>query len=375
VSPRDPESPKSGRSARASTVPPLDGRAPRPAGSAAEWQRGPIDDDERVALRVEHELFIRSFFDLRPPDRMVQQLSAGLRDVMFATGSEIYHQGDAAENLYFLIRGEVSLEAPGEEPWTFGPQSMLGVLDASAGRPHSRTAHVVREVSALTMTFRDYVDVMEDHFDYTKNSLELGCRTMHERSLLLAPDVFDLPARPAEPLVPLAVASGRAGGRDMLPLMDRVLVLRRCQVFGRTSVQALVTLAKHVEVERWMPGDVMFTPGDPAPHLRLVAAGAVRVTREEPAVSARFGPGELLLRQAVLGADVHAYRAEAETEAMTLRLLKEDLFDIAEDHFSLIGSLFAYLGRENERTRRLLAERTRAEAAPVVVDGGALPLA
>lgn len=345
--------PETGRSARASTVPP-----------------DSIDDDERVALRVEHELFIRSFFDLRPPDRMVQQLSSGLRDVVFPAGSEIYHQGDTAENLYFLIRGEVALEAPGEEPWRFGPQSMLGVLDASAGRPYSRTAKVVRDVAALTMSFREYVDVMEDHFDYTKNSLELGCREMHERSLLLAPEVFDLPAQPAEPLVPLAPASARAGGRGALPLMDRVLVLRRCQVFSRTSVQALVTLAKHVEVERWMPGDVMFGPGDPAPHLRLVAAGEVLVTRQDPEVAARFGPGELLLRQAALGADLHAYRAEAATEAVTLRLLKEDLFDIAEDHFSLIGSLFAYLGRENERTRRLLAERERQREIDARDDDG-----
>lgn len=352
------DGPKTGRSARAGTVPPND------------------LDDERVALRVEHELFIRSFFDLRPPDRMVQQLSSGLRDVVFPAGSEIYHQGDPAENLYFLIRGEVALEAPGEEPWKFGPQSMLGVLDASAGRPYSRTARVVRDVAALTMSFREYVDVMEDHFDYTKNSLELGCREMHERSLQLAPEVFDLPAAPAEPLVPLAPTHARAG-RNALPLMDRVLVLRRCQVFSRTSVQALVTLAKHVEVERWTPGDVMFGPGDPAPHLRLVAAGEVLVTRQDPEVAARFGPGELLLRQAALGADLHAYRAEAATAAVTLRLLKEDLFDIAEDHFSLIGSLFAYLGRENERTRRLLAERERKAKAPREEDdgGGGLSLA
>jgi CRP-like cAMP-binding protein len=106
---------------------------------------------------------------------------------------------------------------------------------------------------------------------------------------------------------------------------------------------------------------VLFSAGDPAPQLRLIAAGRVAIAREEPPVTARFGPGELLLRQAALGADVHAYTATADGEAITLRLSKEDLFDVAEDHFSLIGSLFSYLGRENERTRRLLAERARAD--------------
>lgn len=319
------------------------------------------EDDERVALRVEHELFIRSFFDLRPPERMVQQLAAGLRDVFFPAGSTIYQRGDAAENLYFLIEGEVALEAEGEEPWTFGAQSMLGVLDAGQARPYSGTARVQRDVAALTMSFREYVDVMEDHFDFTKLSLELGCREMHERSLLLAPDhVFEASGRDGREAAPL-VGAGSGEGPAALELMDRVLVLRRCEIFTRTPVQALVTLAKHVEVEHFAAGETLFAAGDAAPHLRLLAAGRVRVTRAEPAVTARFGPGELLLRQAALGAERHAYTAMAETATVALRLSKEDLFDVAEDHFSLIGSLFAYLGRENERTRRLLAERERSE--------------
>ena len=151
---------------------------------------------------------------------------------------------------------------------------------------------------------------------------------------------------------------------EALDLMDRVMVLRRCQVFARTSVQALVNLAKHAFAERWQPGDVLFSAGDAAPHLRLIAAGTLHIARGDlPAgpVTATFGPGELLLRQAALGAEVHAYTATAESEAITLRLSKEDLFDVAEDHFSLIGSLFSYLGRENERTRRLLADRAKRE--------------
>lgn len=329
--------PRGRRLARAATPPPA------------------LEDDEAVALRVEHELFLRSFFDLRPPERMVQQLVAGLRDVFFPAGGELYRQGDAAEDLFFLIRGEVSLEADGEEPWVFGPQSMLGVLDASVGRVHSRTAKVRRDVAALTMAFRDYVDVMEDHFDFTKSSLELNCRVMHERSLGLAPDQVFEAAREAPPLVAPDAAP------EALDLMERVMVLRRCQVFARTSVQALVNLAKHAFAERWQPGDVLFSAGDAAPHLRLVAAGRVDVARSDPQVAATFGPGELLLRQAALGVEVHAYTATAASEAITLRLSKEDLFDVAEDHFSLIGSLFAYLGRENERSRRLLAERAKRQ--------------
>lgn len=330
-------------------------RAPTSGPGAAE---GLAADDERAALRVEHELFLRSFFELRPPDRMVQQLVSSLRDVFFSAGSELYRQGDTAENLFFLIRGEVALEVDGEEPWLFGPQSMLGVLDASLGRPHSRTAVVRRDVAALTMSFREYVDVMEDHFDFTKSSLERGSREMHERSLTLPPElVFDVPAREAEALV--ALGDKGAGSID---LMERVLVMRRGQVFTRTSVQALVNLAKHVETEHWNPGDVLFSAGDPAPHLRLIAAGRIAIERVDPPVKARFGPGELLLRQAALGADVHAYTATVESAAITLRLSKEDLFDVAEDHFSLIGSLFSYLGRENERTRRLLADQARVSA-------------
>lgn len=312
----------------------------------------PRISDDGAALRVEHELFVRSFFEVRPPDRMVQQLSASLQDVFFAAGTTLYQQGESANKMYFIIRGEVALESENEEAWVFGAQSLLGAIDAGQRRPYSRTARARSEVAALTMAFRDYVDLMEDYFDFTKNSVEFNCRSLHERSLQLAPDHVFPPLARRDPLLPLHPLTTE--------LMDRVLVLSRCDLFSNTPVQALVTLAKHVETERWGAGDTLFRDGDPAPHVRLVAVGTLRAQRLTPVVDARFGPGDLLLRQAALGIQSHSYTVIAETAAITLRLLAEDLFDIAEDHFQLIGSLFAFFGRENERTRRLLARRSSA---------------
>lgn len=302
------------------------------------------------ALRVEHELFIRSFFDVRPPERMVQQLSTALRDVYVPAGTVLYEQGEPSERLYFVIAGEVALEAPGADPWLLKDLSLLGALDASQGRPYSRTAKAVTDVAALTMAFRDYVDLMEDHFDFTKSTIESNARNLHTRVLELAPDGVFPPVIAEEPLIPL-------GGP--LELLERLLVLRRSELCVRAPVQALVSLAIHAEGEVWAPGEVLFREGDTNAHLRFVAAGRLEATRAQPRVVGAFGPGALVLGSAALGQERHLYQVTAQTPAVTIRLLKEDYWDVMEDHFALAGATFAFFGRENERTRILAAARAR----------------
>lgn len=303
-----------------------------------------------LSLRVEHELFIRSFFEVRPPDRMVQQLSASLRDYYAPAGTVLYERGQPSERLYFVISGEVQLEAPDSEPWVLKDLSLLGALDAGQGRPYSRTARAISDVAALTMAFREYVDLMEDHFDFTKSSIESNARNLHDRCLELAPDGVFAPVGPTEPATTSA---------EPLELLGKLRILRQSEFFQRAPVQALVSLAIHGEGEHWEPGQVLLERGDPNPHLRFVAQGRLEATREQPAVQAAFGPRSLLLGCAAISYAEAQYRVAAVTPALTVRVLKEDLFDVMEDHFPLAGSAFSYFGRENERTRTLLADRAR----------------
>jgi CRP-like cAMP-binding protein len=306
-----------------------------------------------LSLRVEHELFIRSFFEVRPPDRMVQQLSASLRDYYAPAGTVLYERGQPSERLYFVISGEVQLEAPDSEPWVLKDLSLLGALDAGQGRPYSRTARAVSDVAALTMAFREYVDLMEDHFDFTKSSMESNARNLHDRCLELAPDGVFAPATPSDATPP---------NPEPLELLAKLRVLRQSDLCQRAPVQALVSLAIHGEGELWEPGQVLLERGAPNPYLRLVAHGRLEATRDQPVVQAAFGPGSLLLGCSALGYAEAQYRVVAATPSLTVRVLKEDFYDVMEDHFPLAGSAFSYFGRENERTRTLLAEQARGRA-------------
>lgn len=306
--------------------------------------------ENALSLRVEHELFIRSFFEVRPPDRMVQQLSASLRDYFAPAGTVLYERGHPSERIYFVISGEVQLEAPDTEPWVLKDLSLLGALDAGQARPYSRTARALSDVAALTMSFREYVDLMEDHFDFTKSSMESNARNLHERCLELAPDGVFAPVGPEE-ATPL--------GAEPLELLGKLRVLRHSDLCRRAPVQALVSLAIHGEEERWEPGQVLLSEGELNPHLRLVASGRLEATREQPLVRAAFGPGALLLGCSAIGYAESQYRVTAATPAMTVRVLKEDFYDVMEDHFPLAGSAFSFFGVENERTRTLLADRAR----------------
>src|SRR5690606_4145826 len=97
--------------------------------------------------------------------------------------------------------------------------------------------------------------------------------------------------------------------------------------------------------------------GEPNDRLYVVVSGRVRVERRSPAISARFLPVRLVTELSALGHDQHIYDATAETDVSVLCIAKEDLFDVAEDHFRLARALFAYSALERERIMALRQER------------------
>jgi CRP-like cAMP-binding protein len=309
-----------------------------------------VSPEADLSLRIEHELFIRSFFEVRPPDRMVRQLAASLKDVFFPRGSTLYEKGQPSGNVYFVITGEIALESPGEDTWDLGEHAFIGALDAGQSRPYSRTARAKTDVSALMMPFREYLDLMEDHFEFTKGSMENGARNMDLRAMELPPEHVFPRYEESAPIVPFE--------KHPLELMDRLLVLRHSDLFGQGPVQPLVSLAKYTESEHWKAGDILFRAGEPAPHIRMVVGGRIDIDLEKHKLKGAFGPGKVL-RQSAFAYDIQNYTARAGVESVTMRISKEDFFDVMEDHFSLVGSVFRYLGRENERIRTLTAELNR----------------
>ena len=119
--------------------------------------------------RVEHELFIRSFMSINPTSRVMSQLTLLMRDEYFEPGQVMYERGHPAQHIYFVVSGRVELASEEGDAWVLENESVVGLLDASRERDYSRTATAKAFTHAIVLNFADYLDVLEQNFDYARN--------------------------------------------------------------------------------------------------------------------------------------------------------------------------------------------------------------
>lgn len=306
--------------------------------------------DEPVLRRVEHELFIRSFLGINPPAGVAAQLAARMRDLRVTGGQTLYRAGEPADRLFFLVGGHVRLELDGDDPWNLEEHSAIGILDAALDRPYSRTAVAIRATHLIEIDFADYLDVLEDHFEFAKRMLLIGAERMDDAAKRLAPS-GSFAASVAEPCPGLPPASPHRP----FDRMERLMALRATPFLERASVQVLASLAGLAVERRYRAGLPIFAAGAPATELMFLAAGRAGVARERPRIEAEFAAGHLLGGHASFGMNRHAYAARALQDSIVLVVNKEDFFDVAEDHFALGRAVLASIALERERLMQGIA--------------------
>jgi CRP-like cAMP-binding protein len=309
-----------------------------------------------VTHRVEREIFLRSLFDAAPPPAAARHLAEVMRDVAFAAETVLYRAGTVSNEFFFLIDGRVELRREGEAPWTFEAGSVVGIIDALTNRARTRTAVAVSAGHALALRTEDYLELLEDDFDFWQRVIRDVVRRTHALALTLDPPGAFPPATPPDPAVDPARPLGVAG---------RLAVLRAVDVLRGASTQALVRLVHDIDERALADGEVLFEAGAGTDVYWFVAAGGVDLAGVGPAsaaqaaVRARFGPGSLVGSHVALSDGEAAYESRAAMPSRVLRLGKEDFLDAAEDHHGLARSLTAWNALERERLLVLQA-RMRA---------------
>jgi CRP-like cAMP-binding protein len=159
----------------------------------------------------------------------------------------------------------------------------------------------------------------------------------------------------------LTAAEGEA-----TPGLDRIgktLALRRLALFRDAGVEATLRLAQMAEEIALGAGDALFHEGEASDALHVVAGGVIEASRAAPPLAAAFGAGALVGGAAAMGLDAHPFTARARQAAVVLRLRRDDVLDVMEDHFALTRSLLGAINREREEvmTRHGWTEERRAD--------------
>lgn len=334
-------------------------------------------DNDAPSAAIARQIFLRAFSAGKPAGSAATYLAQVMRDEVFPAGTALYRKGDAADELFFIVRGRVRQSVKGAPSWEFEGGAVIGLLDVLQDRLHARTAEAVTDVHALVLKADDYFDVLEDHFEFTRSSILSMADALHALRLALpptggfgelrrsrVPDSRRGPpssSRRARALSALPLAAAGAEDRP-LNVVERTIALRGSPALESASIQALTSMAELIDEVRPAPGDVLVTEGAVAPAIFLVARGLVGIERREPAIAATFSPGALVGGYASLGSAVEAYTARALAPSLLFSIDKEDLFDLLELHFDLARSVLKNMAAERESA--LLEEAARGGKEP-----------
>ncbi|HEX9101993.1 MAG TPA: cyclic nucleotide-binding domain-containing protein [Polyangia bacterium] len=136
------------------------------------------------------------------------------------------------------------------------------------------------------------------------------------------------------PVSPLQTAERRAES-VVTRLTERIAALQEAMPFARGYVDALMQLDEEAVTVRYEPGEVIWRAGDAADGVLVVLDGALRgVTADEPS-----GIGSLEL----FAGRPRATALEAVEPTTALRIGKELLYDLVEDHHELARDLLAMI--------------------------------
>jgi CRP-like cAMP-binding protein len=292
-----------------------------------------LDKDNEIA----RHLFLQQLMG-PTPGSVVSRLAHQMTGRTFAPGAVVYEALTPSTSIFFIKSGEVELQHPGEKSRVFTAPAVVGGFDALSGRPHIRRLIAVAEVEAFVLEREDWLDALEDQFEFARQFMILLCQTLGKTILSKPPDgAFSLPAEAG------------AATHD-LNFVERLLLLGSVTMFEAATIQSIAQVAQIATEARYAAGDTIQTEGAATDGVLVVVSGQVEVTHTEPAIFGRMGPGQLVGGPASLGAKEHLFAAKAIAPAVLLSVLYGALFDIMEDHFDLTFSALSALGNDIERS-------------------------
>jgi CRP-like cAMP-binding protein len=312
------------------------------------------DDEQKVG--VERLLFLRSLPTARPDGPEAVQIAAAMRDVHYRRGEPLFEIGEPSGDVFFLVKGSVRMTAPGAPDWDFEAPAIVGALDSFVGRPRTRRGVATSDTHALALSHADWLAVAEEHFDFAREAVQRLAGTVARMHLAIAGDGGFGEAK-GDP-VP------RVTGLDLLA---RTLALRAIPVFHAAGVQAILRLAELCAEVDLGPGEALFVEGEGCETVDVVVSGEVAIERAEPPLRASFGPASLVGGIGTIAVERHAFRAIATEGAVVLRLRKDDVFDVMEDHFELTRAYFRAINVERSE---LMSRHGVFEGPALRTDGG-----
>jgi CRP-like cAMP-binding protein len=90
-------------------------------------------------------------------------LASIAEEVLYREGAVVFDEGQPADGLYVVIRGELVLTRDGKEMSRMGERSALGAWDLIEGSPRVFGSHAATETLLLRVERQDFDDLLLDY--------------------------------------------------------------------------------------------------------------------------------------------------------------------------------------------------------------------
>lgn len=90
-------------------------------------------------------------------------LASIAEEVLYREGAKVFEEGQPADGLYVVIRGELVLTRDGSEIGRMGERSALGAWDLIEGASRVFGSHAAKETLLLRVDRNDFYDVLMDY--------------------------------------------------------------------------------------------------------------------------------------------------------------------------------------------------------------------
>ena len=105
------------------------------------------------------------------PTQSLARVAAIAQEVDYQARQALYNDNEAADSMFVLLEGEVTLLRPGQEGTKLGPRQVAGLLAFLAGDSEPESALATQPVRALRLDQEDFYEAMAEDFNLTRGIL------------------------------------------------------------------------------------------------------------------------------------------------------------------------------------------------------------
>jgi CRP-like cAMP-binding protein len=242
----------------------------------------------------------------------------------------LQHEGMVPDAVHILLDGRVTIARQGEAPSSATPPAALGLEETLQGLPAQATVRAIDATVTLALPIEQLRTLLADNTDLVRG-------------------LFATLAEAGPRAWPLVTPTGAGAqfaqlAENGVTAVEKVLALQRVPMFARVDAADMLALSRIARVSSFESGARLFDAST-APGLWIVLSGDVVLEALDGGSTIPVTTGDAIGASALMTGGAIGHAAEATRPVVTLRIDREEFFELIEQRPALLQQVFAALFR------------------------------